>query len=782
MTCPANSRTPESFVSFAVQGKMVLVLDRKSVDEGQIMGVLREGDVACASLMELPWVMLPAASYARHATVREGRIKLQKPGWMLCNHAQYGDLLVPLGAEKVRRYFEEDAFAKIPLVKLSKHDREQAEDEEDPVASLPQAQQPQQLPQPAASMQPAPVAVTPIPLDPVVSGPYPSSTAVIPSTGAHSQSASSTALAPRAPRRKIRAQAPAELLEQHLERCWSEHWRVVHNFVFVRMDPSTTAEQLGVVRQGSVICLGSLRQETRSFDESWVRCSPDSKVWPTPEVETPEWLSLGRSTTGGYILIKSEELGDLLRLVPNSPSGPPPKKALQSPQPLPREVAQRPSVGSPLQSPQSAAAKPLWQQAQDGPLGFMTRRPSGHGEVQLPTQDTEEFAREDHWPLAHPTARHAESSDSDFTVKVLAAFGEPWVVEHEQVVVRRGPSTDDMPLGIMLKGDVAGVRRRKGDWVELMQDSEVRFRKKGPEGSATTDLGPINPIREQRVPDSPARRARRNEEREDEKRTAPDTARAKAWMLVEHPTLGQLLRRARKRKGGLSVGCVLGKLRGDLYREVVELCHRRIYEENLQGLWDGDREKLPSLETVEAKIFDGHSTVVHVSHAGRFAGGAIVKRFSVRARCIEGTPNLNFTAGKSDTPERSGRTVVGYIDVCAAEPGTHTGRVIWETVTTMRFVCVTCHSILLQKTVDFWQACGMRRLDPASERDCEEFKRLILVHTMGKVTCELADVQEVLPHSKLPLFVWVPSRFSQVTADPNSDYIFRPDASESWDQ
>jgi len=119
--------------------------------------------------------------------------------------------------------------------------------------------------------------------------------------------------------------------------------------------------------------------------------------------------------------------------------------------------------------------------------------------------------------------------------------------------------------------------------------------------------------------------------------------------------------------------------------------------------------------------------------------------------------------------------MVGYIDSCAAEPSTGGGRMIWDSLSSMDFVCLVCHSILLQKTVDFWQACGMRRLDPSSEHDCEEFRKAILVRTIGKIVCELSDLVKELPSSKLPLFVWVPTRLGQASAGPHCERIFRPD-------
>ncbi|CAE8698624.1 unnamed protein product, partial [Polarella glacialis] len=91
--------------------------------------------------------------------------------------------------------------------------------------------------------------------------------------------------------------------------------------------------------------------------------------------------------------------------------------------------------------------------------------------------------------------RRYSPADSGPNITVLSAYGEPWIVEHDQVVVRRGPSTSDLPMGILLKGDVAGVRRRRGDWVELMQDSEVRFRRKLESGVTASDICAVNALR-----------------------------------------------------------------------------------------------------------------------------------------------------------------------------------------------------------------------------------------------------------------------------------------------
>ncbi|CAE7875451.1 mdlA, partial [Symbiodinium sp. KB8] len=138
-------------------------------------------------------------------------------------------------------------------------------------------------------------------------------------------------------------------------------------------------------------------------------------------------------------------------------------------------------------------------------------------------------------------------------------------------------------------GDVVGVRRRKGNWVELTQDSDVRFKKR--EGGGDPPIAAMNNLRRHKV--SPTGTA------------SSSTAlvpESEAWMLVEHPNFGQLLRRARKRKGGLGHGCVLTEQRLMMYQQVIEVCHRRIYKENLDSLWDGEADKLPSQDSLETGI------------------------------------------------------------------------------------------------------------------------------------------------------------------------------------
>ncbi|CAJ1449768.1 unnamed protein product [Effrenium voratum] len=178
----------------------------------------------------------------------------------------------------------------------------------------------------------------------------------------------------------------------------------------------------------------------------------------------------------------------------------------------------------------------------------------------------------------------------------------------------------------------------------------------------------------------------------------------------------------------------------------------------------------------QAKLFDEEMAVLHTTLHRKFAGGALVKEVLVKARHVEGPGNLNLAAHHPGASEEVlGATTVGYIDSMASEPKSGSGRAMWDLISGMNYICIACHSILLQKTVDFWQAMGMKHMDPSSEKDSTAFRQLVMVRTMGKVICELKDLQEALPKSKLPLFVWVPSRFAQEDQDLHQNYVFMPD-------
>eukprot|EP00408_Alexandrium_pacificum_P034902 CAMPEP_0171291084 /NCGR_PEP_ID=MMETSP0790-20130122/71473_1 /TAXON_ID=2925 /ORGANISM="Alexandrium catenella, Strain OF101" /LENGTH=71 /DNA_ID=CAMNT_0011760803 /DNA_START=1 /DNA_END=212 /DNA_ORIENTATION=- len=54
VTCTAAEYGDESRLAFVVQARLALVLDRKSLDDGQIIGMVMENDVVCASMVEFP--------------------------------------------------------------------------------------------------------------------------------------------------------------------------------------------------------------------------------------------------------------------------------------------------------------------------------------------------------------------------------------------------------------------------------------------------------------------------------------------------------------------------------------------------------------------------------------------------------------------------------------------------------------------------------------------------------------------------------------------------------
>lgn len=865
-TCSANTFS-QNRLPFGIQSPMVLVLDAKSLEEGQIIGVLQEGDLIGASLVEHPWVMLPENSFVRHPKMRQGRIKLLRPGWVMSQHPQYGDLLHAVSMDQVRKLFAEEAFAKLPMVKeAAQTNNKPVEGGGEPQGypgsrapaepkATPAPSQPKAPPAPAASAQPKapqlPTAASPpaaqpktaTPSQPKAVAPKPSMPAPAPEAASAGRSAASArqgrseaALVSGVPRRPWSAAPPPEiavvsapssplvkaassptspspqspspkaaggesvargsqtlakmpkqtraapeLCQRHLQMCNCEHWKVIHTFVFVRSEASLQSEPLAVLREGSLLC-AARPEEPRSLDGKWARLGSQAKVWPEITSEKPDFVALGRQ--GIFVLIHKADVGDLIRLIPNQVT----------------PGFQRQLSGSTRSPGEDLSRLDHWVVLKECRI-VLNREEESSEDVVLEEGDAlrtvdhgmarifrdggtrwlhvpfgaQVFKAPDQTPAfpsgglqkpayikleegAETFLRRHKAVETGTHITELSSYGEPWVVEHEQVVVRRGPSTKDQPLGMMLKGDVVGVRRRSGEWVELMQDAEVRFRKRD---SSEQPITAVNPLRRHK----------------DGKLLSKADSLVQGWMLVEHPEYGQLLRRARKRKGGLASGCVLSPERLQMYQQVVELCHRRIYKENLESLWDGEADKLPTMESIEAKLFDEEMEVLHVTQEGKFTGGALVKELSVKARHVEGSSNLNLQAPSSTGTQGEilGTTTVGYIDSMASELQTQSGRVMWDFITGMSFICIACHSILRQKTVDFWQARGMKHMDSSSEKDCTAFRQMVMVHTMGKVICELKDLQEALPKSKLPLFVWVPSRFTEEDAALHENYVFKPD-------
>eukprot|EP00930_Biecheleria_cincta_P041673 TRINITY_DN28602_c0_g1_i2.p1 TRINITY_DN28602_c0_g1~~TRINITY_DN28602_c0_g1_i2.p1 ORF type:complete len:255 (-),score=50.74 TRINITY_DN28602_c0_g1_i2:30-761(-) len=199
-------------------------------------------------------------------------------------------------------------------------------------------------------------------------------------------------------------------------------------------------------------------------------------------------------------------------------------------------------------------------------------------------------------------------------------------------------------------------------------------------------------------------------------------------------------------KGGLGNGCLISEQRLRYYREVIDLCHRRIFEDNLDTLWEGDRGKLPAKDALEAKLFHGNTSVVHVIKEGECVGGAILKRILVKA----------FSRDDSlDVYENPGFAAVAYIEDFATVAGSHTGGDMWRAICRLNVACVACHSVLLPDTVDFWRSRGMVRYDSSKDENCKSFEKDFTLSTFGKVHCLLPDLEQALPASNLPLYVWL---------------------------
>eukprot|EP00747_Dinoflagellata_sp_TGD_P030201 gnl/TRDRNA2_/TRDRNA2_134466_c0_seq1.p1 gnl/TRDRNA2_/TRDRNA2_134466_c0~~gnl/TRDRNA2_/TRDRNA2_134466_c0_seq1.p1 ORF type:complete len:903 (+),score=155.47 gnl/TRDRNA2_/TRDRNA2_134466_c0_seq1:96-2804(+) len=638
-----------------------------------------------------------------------------------------------------------------------------------------------------------------------------------------------------------------EPFAEHMKKCPCQHWKVMHTHVFVREQASLTSNRCDVVRKDNIICVGRIvdTDKSSSMDDDWVRIAMDSRIWKsTGDPTVKELFSPGNSDTGGFILKWHSQSGELIRLVENSnvlPAQPPlvsmetfaPSGAVDAANenlpPMPEisklehwvivkavkdvgVVAGKTAPG--IDAPRigivaSAEVKALVEFPMSvgdvilvgsGNQGRSPQKDGPRSWLQLP-RGAMVLRRTGNMVHGYRLQRAGHvlvQDDRDVFVnqvlpetpgallRIVAGYGEPWVVEHDQVVVRRGPSTSDLALGITVRGDIVGVLKTEGNWVQLMVDQDVRVRcsDKASEDQKSS-ICHLNVIPELKVDilqsKSCARGAQIPQKSAAKGRLSRGAVRHEAWMMVRHPKLGALLSPAVQRKG--LQGCLVSEKRFQYYRDVIDICRRRIFEENLEGLWDGERDKLPTTASLEEKLFDCRASVLHVSVENKFTGGAIIK--SIRAKCkgTSSSATTFITSGRvTGAGLHDGFTTVGYIDCCAAEPGTHTGSVIWDHIAKMNFVCITCHSILLQSTVDFWQSKGMRRVHPESEHAREEFKQAIHVHTMGKVVLELKDVVAALPTSHLPLFVWVPNGLIGQDAGSSGDeegYIFTPEDRET---
>jgi len=598
-----------------------------------------------------------------------------------------------------------------------------------------------------------------------------------------------------------------EPFDEHRAQCKCEHWKILKQYVWARDSCSVSGNTVCVLRRGSILCLG-LTSDDRPFsiDGKWIRCTRDAKVWVSAEEACPIPLLQKKEQEFGYVLREHPQLGTLVQFLP-------PRGSLGSEAPLRRAVPEpvasehsgdftsvehwdvgvwgawihtEPSVYAPVEfkmqmhdvlvlGPQPPRIRidkgNWWLHVQEGSQVYR------QGEELLEMLGAGGFKRYGFVLVEDGTRTYATNVPAvgkGMVITMVSGFGEPWVVNcHELAVLSEPEMTSEdsgtkPALGVVRCGDIVGVRRQNAKWLELVSDSDVR------EATDEGKLRRFNDLTEVSISETkgPAKDRRFYAE-------LPVLTPQRAWVPA-HGRNGQLsMERCR---ADLDVDCLVRTERRQIYQEVIELCHNRIYEENLEGLWDGERSKLPTPKSLEAKLFDASTTVLHACKDDELVGGAIVKECLIKALAVSSTAGaLSLGKDRAGLEGCPGRTPVGYMDSCAAEPGSHAGSALWELVSKMCFVCVACHSILLQKTVDFWQSRGMRRFDPDSSKDCDEFRSLVIVHTQGKLICELPDLVEALPASRLPLFVWVSPRSAEAQDDADgASRIFVPDDPDSY--
>jgi len=906
-TCTAEAMQAMSANFFYyVKGKLALVLDRQSVGEGQVVGVLLHGDVVITTHITGAWVMLPEGSYVRHPQMRTGRVKTKRDGWLIVEHGDYGMLLGATSHDQVKNWFDNEAFLKVALIKpivkagakarakgVAKAKAKADASEEPPdargTAAKPSTEAPagrrpgpEEVPvdstaagpeaagEPAAATEkaeaaakaPSPVAVPlllPPPgsndavatASPALASPpksaaglnadplsmrRPSSATVVPPPPVPKSLASAVPAAAAAgalakapgtragakakgpPAAAVKERLKPESFEEHIATCTSEHWKISRRYVWVRDDPSPTGATVSVLREGALLCQGiRVGVSLYSADAKCLRLNQDSKFWSTPEAFRPEHVITKPEIEIAFIQVEHPQVGALVDFIsPPSKMG---SGALVGGE-SPSERPEMRRMHAPILSSRSAdfsetdhwvvAQWGAWihsecdvsgpvefkMQPQDvlvlGPQPLRIRHEKGHwwlhvqegAQVYRRTEDSmlemlgQGGLKVHGYVLSEDTLRtyikHVPPEAPGMTVKVLSGFGEPWMVCQDHLPVYKEKDLQAETFGALPRGSIVGLRRMDENWCELELSSDLRLEVDAGNGSALVMLG-LNEATGVAMQES---KGPVKERRFSATMSVPSEFR-RAWVprMTSYGT--ELLERCR---GDLEEGCIVTEERRKLYREVIRLCHSRIYEENVNSLWEGETSKLPSRKSLEAKLFDRSTYVLHAARGNTLAGGAIIKECKVSAMAsasTTGTLGVGKDAGELEG--YPGRTFVGYIDSCASIPGSHGGSAIWEVVTKMDFVMVACHPILLQSTVDFWQARGMKRYEVDVHKDREEFRNSLLVLPQGKVTCELEDLVDALPPSHLPLFVWLSAQCAEIQDDiDGASRIFVPDDPDNY--
>jgi len=566
--------------------------------------------------------------------------------------------------------------------------------------------------------------------------------------------------------------------------------------VFVRDAPSTEGRQIAAIKKGSVVCQGCINHPSvHAIDPDWICFTKLAILWASKDAELPRPLLSTYHGAPGYILREHSSYGVLLRKLPKtsgtcdtsnvstfesaiaeysamdhwivqSEQGAPIYSARDASSPVHISLRRGDVIVPQQVSPSIKLEKNMWWLPVDtGTKLYRQVQSNGQHVLQIDVLEAAGYIAI-HKESQLQVQQVLASTCQNVRVQHVTGFGEPWRVMHDMVPVRDNPSKTAPLLGVMQRGAIIGVEKTSDDWVEMVSNSDLQLSRSSDDRRHYVAINNFRELQTNSLENIT----------EQQGSVLFEPCLHQAWMLARHHHLGSLIEKCSSWDGHFTDECAVSWQRFKIYHEVLELCHKRVFRENLEDLWDGDQTKLPSLRSLEAKLFDGRTSVVHLSLKGTLAAGAILKVIPVRA-LVKEIPGMDLY--KTGNSGRAGHMHICYIDCCAAVPGAGAGRMIWDIVSKIPVFLVACHSILRQKTVDFWLSRGMRQFDASRENDCSEFKEALLFHTANTIVCELPDVQDALPASKLPLLIWMRNSLGTSSVDVHFKYGFSPNDSDS---
>lgn len=310
--------------------------------------------------------------------------------------------------------------------------------------------------------------------------------------------------------------------------------------------------------------------------------------------------------------------------------------------------------------------------------------------------------------MAAQSSRPGATAWGNVEVTAIEGFGQPWVVR------RRGVITWDRYVAgreedMVMKDQIVGAQ------VELVDQSD---------GGTRLRLS----------------------------RASNEEYKVK-WVVANHEKYGHMLEQLDGHEG--FDGCLVADPFLEMYNDVIGICHQRIWEDNVDELWEGDRGRMPSRRAITAKLMRPATMVLHATALGEFVGGAIVHAVRV--------PSLSRGYREEST--------VIYLDSCATVPGNKAGKAMWQELVKLPGVLLALHSIPLESTMNFWVARGMKQVDPTSIGHQQWITDELMARSGGLVDIRLADLAVALPRSSLPLFVSVMPNPLSVLEDPDPDVV-----------